>query len=55
MTDNDILVLEVASISVSLVAFTFKTVNRYSGRLDDYINALRALRLQIVALEVSHG
>lgn len=47
--------LAVASISVSLVAFTFKTVNRYSGRLDDYIDALRALRSQIVALEVSHG
>ena len=48
--------LAIASISVSLVAFTFKTVNRYSGRLDDYIDALRALRSQIVALkEVSHG
>jgi hypothetical protein len=53
--DNTTRGLAIASISVSLVAFTFKTVNRYSGRLDDYINALRALRLQIVALEVSHG
>ena len=47
--------LAIASIGVSLVAFTFKTVNRYSGRLDDYIQALRALRSQIIALKVAHA
>ncbi len=44
--------LAMAGLAASLVAFSFRTVNRYSGRMDDYINSLRVLRSQVASYQV---